>query len=45
MPKVGMKKFPYTPEGKKDAKAEKMMEIKKGKKKVAKKTAKKKMVK
>jgi hypothetical protein len=37
MPIVGMKKFPYTPKGKKDAKAEKMMEMKKRKKKVAKK--------
>jgi hypothetical protein len=55
MPKVGMKKFPYTPAGKKAAKAyaagekmesksEKMMEIKKGmKKKVAKKMVMKKM--
>jgi hypothetical protein len=46
MPKVGMKKFPYTPAGKKAAKAyaagekmesksEKMMEMKKGMKKKA----------
>jgi hypothetical protein len=55
MPKVGMKKFPYTPAGKKAAKAyaagekmesksEKMMEMKKGmKKKSAKKMVMKKM--
>lgn len=55
MPKVGMKKFPYTPAGKKAAKAyaagekmesksEKMMEMKKGmKKKTAKKMVMKKM--
>jgi hypothetical protein len=56
MPKVGMKKFPYTPAGKKAAKAyaagekmesksEKMMEMKKGMaKKTAKKSVAKKMV-
>ncbi len=56
MPMVGDKKFPYTPAGKKAAKAyaagekmesksEKMMEMKKGmKKKVAKKAVAKKMV-
>ena len=54
MPKVGNKKFPYTPAGKKAAKAyaagekmesksEKMMEMKKGMKKTAKKAAMKKM--
>ena len=55
MPQVGMKKFPYTPAGKKAAKAyaagekmesksEKMMEMKKGmKKKTAKKMVMKKM--
>jgi hypothetical protein len=55
MPQVGKKKFPYTPAGKKAAKAyaagemmesksEKMMEMKKGmKKKVVKKAAMKKM--
>ena len=52
MPQVGMKKFPYTPAGKKAAKAyaagekmesksEKMMEMKKGMKKMAKKPMKK----
>jgi hypothetical protein len=52
MPQVGKKKFPYTPAGKKAAKAyaagemmesksEKMMEMKKGMKKVAKKAVKK----
>jgi hypothetical protein len=56
MPQVGMKKFPYTPAGKKAAKAyaagekmesksEKMMEMKKGMtKKTAKKSVAKKMV-